>query len=235
MGMQVDRPVPERTSEMPVDAEDGLDDRQRRVVRLCLVFLAVLSVGSIVGSMSVLYLSNYSPLLLIALSPTDGHLILVAPTVHPAAFVLVATLRRLAFYVPCFILGRTLGSTALAWLETRSRGAARFVQWLDRIFQRAKYPAVVFLPGPIMSTIAGNARMAFSAWLPLIVCGVVARGIVYVWFGEWLREPIERLLYWFDEYWVPGTIVLVAGTLVYQWRRRAAWTRGNLGHEERPS
>ena len=105
----------------------------------------------------------------------------------------------LAFYVPCFILGRTLGSRALAWLETRFRGAARFVQWLDRIFQRAQYPAVFFLPGPIMSTIAGNAKMPVATWLPLIACGVVLRMVVVVWFGEWLREPIERLLELFDE------------------------------------
>ena len=168
----MDRSTPGRASETPADVETGLDDSQRRVVRLCLIGLAVLGTGSMIGAMSVLYLANHFPLLLIALSPTGRHLILVVPTVHPAAFVAVATLRRLAFYVPCFILGRTLGSTALAWLETRFRGAARFVQWLDRIFQRAQYPAVFFLPGPIMSTIAGNAQMPVATWILLIACGL---------------------------------------------------------------
>jgi len=216
----LDRSAPERASETTVDVEADLDDNQRRVVRLCLIGLAVLGIGSMIGAMSVLYLANHFPLLLIALSPTGRHLILVAPTVHPAAFVAVATLRRLVFYVPCFILGRTLGSTALAWLETRFRGAARFVQWLDRIFQRAQYPAVFFLPGPIMSTIAGNAKMPVAIWISLIACGLVLRMLVVVWFGEWLREPIERLLELFDEYWIPGTIVLVAGTALYRWLRR---------------
>ena len=212
--------APGRARETPVDVEAGLDDRQRRVVRLCLITLAVLGTGSMIGAMSVLYLANHFPLLLIALSPTGHRLLLVVPTVHPVAFVAVATLRRLAFYLPCFILGRTLGNTALAWLETRFRGAARFVQWLDRIFQRARYPAVFFLPGPIMSTIAGNAQMPVATWIPLVASGLVLRMVVIVWFGEWLREPIERLLELFDEYWIPGTIVLVAGTALYQWRRR---------------
>ena len=229
----MDQSAPERASETPVDVETGLDDDQRRIVRLCLIGLAVLSIGSMIGAMSVLYLANHSPLLLIALSPTGRHLILVVPTVHPGAFVAVATLRRLAFYVPCFILGRTLGSTALAWLETRFRGAAQFVQWLDRIFQRAQYPAVFFLPGPIMSTIAGNAKMPIAAWLPLIACGVVLRMVVVVWFGEWLREPIERVLELFDEYWIPGTIVLVAGTALYQWRRRTGRSGAPRKHEGR--
>ena len=226
----MDLSAPGRATETPVDVETGPDDSQRRIVRLCLIGLAVLSIGSMIGAMSVLYLANHFPLLLIALSPTGRHLILVVPTVHPGAFVAVATLRRLAFYVPCFILGRTLGSTALAWLETRFRGAARFVQWLDRIFQRAQYPAVFFLPGPIMSTIAGNAKMPVATWLPLIACGVVLRMVVVVWFGEWLREPIERVLELFDEYWIPGTILLVAGTALYQWRKKTGRTRASRKH-----
>lgn len=222
--------TPGRASETPVGVDTGLDDGQRRIVRLCLIGLAVLGTGSMIGTMSVLYLSNHFPLLLIALSPISRHLILVAPTLHPATFVGVATLRRLAFYVPCFILGRTLGSAALAWLDTRFRGAARFVQWLDRIFQRAQYPAVFFLPGPIMSTIAGNAQMPMAIWVPLVASGVVLRMVVVVWFGEWLREPIERLLALFDEYWIPGTIVLVASTALYQWRRRKGRTKAPREH-----
>ena len=229
----MDLSAPRRASETPVDVETSLDDGQRRVVRLCLIGLAVLSTGSMIGAMSVLYLANHFPLLLIALSPTGHRLLLVVPTVHPVAFVAVATLRRLAFYLPCFILGRTLGNTALAWLEIRFRGAARFVQWLDRIFQRAQYPAVFFLPGPIMSTIAGNAQMPVATWITLVASGLVLRMIVVVWFGEWLREPIERLLELFDEYWIPGTIVLVAGTALYQWRRRTGRTRAPREHKGR--
>ena len=134
-----------QASEKSIGAETGLDDGQRRVVRLCLIGLAVLGTGSMIGSMSVLYLSNHFPLLLIALSPISRHLVLVAPTVDPALFVAVALGRRLAFYIPCFLLGRNLGDAALTWLDARFRGAARFIQWLDQIFQRAQYPAVFFL------------------------------------------------------------------------------------------
>jgi membrane protein DedA with SNARE-associated domain len=192
----------------------------QRIVRLCLMTLAVLGTGSMIGAASVLYLANHFPLSLIALSPIGRHLVLVAPTVHPAPFIIVATLRRLAFYLPCFVLGRTLGAVALGWLETRFRGAARFVRWLERLFQRAPYPAVFLLPGPIMSTIAGKSRMPMPVWISLVASGLLLRMIVIVWFGEWMREPIERLLVLFDEYWIPGTLVLVTGTAIYQWRKR---------------
>ena len=76
-----------------------------------------------------------------------------------------------------------------------------------------------------MSTIAGNAQMPVAIWVPLVASGLVLRMVVVVWFGEWLREPIERLLALFDEYWIPGTIVLVASTALYQWRRRKGRTK----------
>lgn len=209
-----------QAAELPLEVEAAFDADQQRIVRVCLLALAALGAGSMIGAMSVLYLANHSPLLLIALSPIGRHLLLVAPTVSPAPFVAIATLRRLAFYLPCFLLGRTLGQRALLWLEARYRGAARFIRWLDRIFQRAPRPAVFLLLGPVMSTIAGNARMPLATWIPLVAAGLVLRMVVIVWFGEWLREPIEIVLSWFDEYWIPGTIVLVAGTGLYQWRKR---------------
>jgi len=213
-------PTSEHTGDARVDVEVGLGGNQQRIVRLCLMTLAILGTGSMIGATSVLYLVNHFPLSLIALSPIGRHLVLVAPTVHPAAFIIIATLRRLAFYLPCFVLGRTLGNVALRWLETRFRGAARFVRWLERLFRRAPLLAVFLLLGPIMSTIAGKSRMPMAIWISLVASGLVLRMIVIVWFGEWMREPIERLLALFDEYWVPGTIVMVTGTAAYQWRKR---------------
>ena len=43
--------------------------------------------------------------------------------------------------------------------------------------------------------------------------------------GEWLREPIEALLALIDEYWIPGTAVLVTIVALTQWRRRVASAR----------
>ena len=47
----LDLPAPERAGETPADVETGLDDRQRRVVRLCLIGLAVLGTGSMIGAL----------------------------------------------------------------------------------------------------------------------------------------------------------------------------------------
>ena len=44
--------------------------------------------------------------------------------------------------------------------------------------------------------------------------------LVILGFAEWLRAYLEIALAWIDEYWVPGTVVMVLGVGVYYWRRR---------------
>ena len=76
-------------------AHSGPSPEERRIVALCLSILGVLSSGAMLGVAFSLYLVNHYPLLLIALSPLGRHLVLVAPTVHPAAFVVVAVGRHI--------------------------------------------------------------------------------------------------------------------------------------------
>jgi hypothetical protein len=197
-------------------ATQDLSPEGRRILRRSLLLLGVLSTGSLAGSASSLYLVNEYPLLLIALSPIGRHLVLVAPIVHPGAFVLIGTLRRLLFYLPCFFLGRTLGPSGLAWIGKRAPGAERFFRWLEEVFERGRYLATFFLIGPAMSSIAGNSGMSLRVWLPLVVCGLVFRMCLTLLFGEWAREPIEWTLGWIDEYKLPGTIAIVLSIIAYR-------------------
>jgi membrane protein DedA with SNARE-associated domain len=191
---------------------------RRHVVTRCLWILGILGAGSLVGVAASLYLTAHHPLLLIALSPLGRHLILVAPRVDPVSFLLVAITRRLIFYLACFHLGRALGPTALVWLEQRSSSAGRVVRWLEQLFQRASRLVVVLFPSPAVSTIAGSAGMRQMVFVPLALLGSVARLLILLQFADWLRAPIEVVLAFIDEYWIPGTVILVVGILVYQAR-----------------
>jgi membrane protein DedA with SNARE-associated domain len=196
-----------------------LDPEKRTLARRSLSALGVLSVGSMTGTASSLYLVNHHPLLLIALSPLGRHLVLVAPIVDPVAFVVVAVLRRMAFYLACFQLGRALGPTGVVWIEARAARFARFVRWLERVFQRFSRSVVLVMSGPTVSALAGMSDMTLRVYVPLAVLGLVARMLLLLGLAEIVREPIEWLLSWIDAYWVPGTVILVLGTLAYQWRR----------------
>lgn len=190
-----------------------------RLVRHSLSVLGVLSFGSMLGAASSLYLVSHYPLLLIALSPLGRHMLLVAPIVDPVAFVAVAVLRRMAFYLACFQLGRGLGPSGVMWLEARAARFARFVRWVEALFARAPHLVVFAMAGPTVSGLAGISGIRPLPFMVLATASLVMRMLLVLAFADFLREPILRVLDWIDENWVSGTLVLVLGTLIYQWRR----------------
>jgi membrane protein DedA with SNARE-associated domain len=196
-----------------------LGSEERAIARRCLSVLGVLSTGSLIGVASSLYLVNRFPLLLIALSPLGRHLILVAPIVDPVAFVAVAVTRRMLFYLTCFHLGHALGPSGIVWIEARAARAARFVRWLERLFERSSLAVVFLLPGPTVSGLAGISGMRSRVFVPLSVLGLIVRMLFVLGFAEWLRAPIENLLVVIDEYWIPGTVVIVVGIALHRWAR----------------
>ncbi|MDG2305051.1 MAG: hypothetical protein P8R42_10415 [Candidatus Binatia bacterium] len=179
-----------------------------------------MSFATLVGVVASLYLANNHPLALIALSPLPRHLVLVAPTVDPAAFLLVATARSLSFFVVCFYLGRAFGPAALVWLELRAPRMGRFVRWLERAFAHASYPAVLLLAGPAVAVIAGAAGMKAVVFSSLAAVALMARLVLILEVGDWLSGPLEAVRSLIGIYWIPGTFLLVLGISLSRWRGR---------------
>jgi uncharacterized membrane protein YdjX (TVP38/TMEM64 family) len=92
------------------------------------------------------------------------------------------------------------------------------IRWLQSLFARASYLVVFFFPGPILSTIAGSAGMRTRVFVPIITLGLIFRMLVMIGVAGWLRQPIEQLLAIADEYWVPGTVLILLAMGVHQWR-----------------
>jgi membrane protein DedA with SNARE-associated domain len=198
-----------------------LDPERRRAVRVCVSTLATLSSLSLVGVAFSLYLVNHHPLLLVALSPIGRHLLLVAPTVDPTAFVAVVVARRMLFYLASFHLGRALGPAGIVWIEARAARFGRFVRWLERIFQRASHPIVFLASGPTVSALAGASGMRPATFAALAAPGLALRAIVVLGVAASVRVYIEAVLAWIDAHWVPGTLAMLALVAVYRWRRRS--------------
>ena len=197
-----------------------LDAEQRFTVRVCVSTLAALSTISLVGVAFSLYLVNHHPLLLIAMSPIGRHLLLVAPSVDPGAFVAVVVVRRMLFYLASFHLGRALGPAGIVWLEKRNARFGRFVRWLEGVFARASHVIVFLFVGPTLSAIAGASGMRARTFAALAAPGLVLRALLVIGVAASVREYIEIALAFIDEYWLPGTVAMVAGVAVYRWRRR---------------
>ena len=86
--------------------------------------------------------------------------------------------------------------------------------------------------GPTVSALAGMSGMRLSTFLTLATLGLVVRLWIWIQFADVFRGPIEQLLEWIDEYWVPGTILLVAILGVTQWRRLRAARAARAGLRE---
>jgi len=198
------------------DAGVVLDGEAQRIARLAGGVLAGLGALSILGASFSLYLVNHYPLWLIALSPLGRHLILVAPITDPWAFVAVAVLRRMAFYLASFYLGQALGPPGVLWIEARARMFGRFVRWLEGLFQRHGRVVVFLGAGPTVSALAGISGMPVRTFAALAAPGLVLRMLLLLAVAEWLEAPIRVVLAWIDEHWIPGTVVLVAGIAIWQ-------------------
>jgi membrane protein DedA with SNARE-associated domain len=196
---------------------------QWRLARLCLSVLGALWALSTVGRAFSLYLINHYPLLLVAMSPMGSHVLLAAALTDPLVLLAVTTTRRLLFYGATFFLGRALGPFAIQWVEARARFFGRFVRFIERLFAKAPRLVVLSAAGPTVSTLAGMSGMALPTFLTLATVGLVVRLWIWIQFADLFQGPIEQLLAWIDEYWIPGTLVLVTFIGISQWRRvRAA-------------
>jgi membrane protein DedA with SNARE-associated domain len=204
----------------PSKVSTTLTREERKTTRLCLTVLGVLGTGSMLGVAFSLYLVNHHPLLLIAISPLGRHLILVAPIVDPGAFLAVVVGRRLLFYLASFHLGRALGPLGIPWIEARAARFGRFVRWMERLFAKAPHAVVLLMSGPTVSILAGISGMRAAAFVPLATLSLVLRALLVLGLAAWIQEYIEIALVWIDEYWVPGTVLMVALVGVYRWRRR---------------
>jgi len=64
--------------------------------------------------------------------------------------------------------------------------------------------------------------MKSNVFALLTLIGLTLRMLIIIGLGAWLRAPIESVLAWIERTRLPGTILLVLGTAIYHWRRRAA-------------
>jgi membrane protein DedA with SNARE-associated domain len=204
-------------------SRSGPSPEQWRLARRCLYVLGAFWALSTTGRAFSLYLVNHYPLVLVAMSPMGSHILLAAALAHPVALLAVATVRRLLFYVPTFFLGRALGPLAIQWVEARAQRFGRFVRLLERWFAKAPRLVVLAAAGPTVSALAGMSGMSLGTYLTLASVGLAVRLWIWIQFADLFRGPIEQVLAWIDEYWVPGTVVLVTVIGFTQWRRvRAA-------------
>ena len=159
-----------------------------------------------------------APYLLLALSPRLELAALVSQKVSPVAYYLLPLARASMVLISWYFLGRWYNDRALRWAEDRSGKAAKPLLWVERHFNRARYPITFLFPINITAMLAGAGNMN-----PFGFFGVALTSIIFrYWAVRSLAErfsstvlDISDFINQYQQYLTFGTIALVVGWVVW--------------------
>lgn len=156
---------------------------------VALAFPAMVA-GRVLGAAISPLLFAHLPVLLIAMSPFLIHLVAVAPLLSEAVYFPVAIVVTTVQAMIGYHFGRTLGSEALAWIMERVPLPPVWVERLLKWVRRLSVPAVCAVPGPVMGTVAGVAKVPRRIFFVLVAPAQIAWVSAAYFVGEALLEYI---------------------------------------------
>jgi membrane protein DedA with SNARE-associated domain len=201
--------------------------RSRRRLGFLLGAFATLSALSIVGTILSARLVNHAPVLLLALSPANRHLLLTsAAGVNPVAYTAVAGLRYVVGGTVLYLLGRDYGDACRAWLERQPGGVPGSVRLLEKGFHAAWWAVVPVMVGSNAARLlAGARKIPARTFAVLLGLGIAGRLALFWYLGRRFRASLEHVLDFIDRYqwWIIAAFVVV--TMVQSYRRAVAAER----------
>lgn len=161
----------------------------------------------------------HAPLLLVALTPSPRHVLMVAPLVSFPVLVTVVVLRRQLSCVAAYFLGQAYGERALSFTETKRPRTGRFLRGMMKLFERMGPFALVAAPN-LVSVFAGSARTRLAIFIPATLLGQAGWAIVTYRVGDALKEYILPLVEIVAQYMLPLTLFTIAVVVIRQLYRR---------------
>jgi membrane protein DedA with SNARE-associated domain len=151
-------------------------------------------------------LVNDHPLVLLSLSSLNRYLVAATPGTDPVPFFVVAVVRLMLPDPFFFYLGRWYGDRGLGWLNRRYPSVIRSWVVFERLFRKARYPAVVIAPNNAISLLAGVERMPAKVFFPLAFVGTIGRVVLVRMTGDLFSVPVTDLLGLVERYrwWLLG-------------------------------
>ncbi|MPY94144.1 MAG: hypothetical protein GEV08_14110 [Acidimicrobiia bacterium] len=154
-------------------------------------------------------LVNDHPLLLLSLSSINRYLVATTPVTDAVPFFLVATVRLLLPDPFIFLLGWWYGDRGLGWLNRRFPSVIRSWVVFERVFRKARYPAVLIAPNNAVCLLAGMDRMPVRAFVPLNIVGTIGRVVLIRMTGDLFSVQVSDGLGFVERYrwWLLGISV----------------------------
>ncbi len=158
------------------------------------------------------------PHLLLALSPRLELAAVVSHKVSAPAYYLLPLARASMVLTSWYLLGRWYNDRALRWAEERSGKAAKPLLWVERNFNKARYPITFLFPMNITAMLAGAGNMNPFGFFGVALASIVVR----YWAVRSLAErfsatvlDISDFINQYQQYLTFGTIALVVGWVVW--------------------
>lgn len=187
--------------------------------RLVLGSVAALVALTQIGRALLPTLISEAPLVLVALSPSPGHLILAAAVSAYLPFLAVATARRMLGTWCGYYLGMLYGEASVEWVEGRSGPGGRALRILLSLFGRFPYPMTFVMPLGT-SMMAGIARLPKRIYFTVATAGHMAWSSAFYYAAEWLKPWIDPLLAFVRDHVMELTALTIAFVVVWQLIRR---------------
>lgn len=191
-----------------------------RVRRTILLGLAVLTAMGAVGTALSPWLLVEQPLLLVALSAQNRHVLLAAAQVSPLPLWVVGTARRMLSLLLTFGLGALYGRAAVRWTAGRFPRVARLMGWLEGLLGRWGPLLLVPFSSYTLVGLAGVTRMPLRAFLLGAGLGNAIYMAAAVWLGESVARYSELFIAWLAQHLVESTVVCVLAVVIQQLLRR---------------
>ena len=198
----------------------GRRARRRRIALLTVPLVVVFGTAALGNAIAPSLLGTH-PALLLALNATTRHLLLTSTSVDVVTWTLIGLGRRLLEDPFLYFLGRWQGDEALAWVDDKV-GGGRWLDLVRRRFRLLGYPLVALAPGGVGGLLAGASGMGPVAFLTQNVLGTLVTLVALRAIGEEAAQPIEQVVTFATRNPVPLTVLTVALTGIWLWRRRRA-------------
>lgn len=190
----------------------------RPVLVAVVATLAVMVVAGTVADALAPSLVNDRPALLILLNSRIRYLVLTVNQLEPVTYFTIGLLRNLASDPLFYLLGFWYGTSAVRWMQVRTRTVGELMGTVERAFGRWGAPLVFLMPNNPICLLAGAARMRPVVFLTLNVTGTIARLVGIMIFGAAFETPINWVLDFIGTYRVPLLVLSVAVVAFTSWR-----------------
>lgn len=160
-------------------------------------------------------LARDHPRLLILLNPTTAVLLLVSARVDLASFIALATLRRIALHILCFLFGAWYGRAAVQWVQGYGGRATRLVGLIEHTFARVRWAVLLLAPGPLPGVLAGQGQMGRVRFLALDLTGTLLALLLIRFAADLASDPLGSALRLIDRHAIPLTALCAAATALW--------------------